>query len=383
MIYLPYLKEEHIMKFKQGLAILMCTLLLFGCTKKEEPPTKDVSDIMEVSNMKFKVEDTTFYLYQPMNEVLDKWTPDPSLNVSTIPANDQSSFNLFNKADSTKKIFVTAYNPESNEQSVENCIIMYIAFDEFTKNIQQYELPQNFKLHESKEEDVFQTFGIPMSYQQTAARHTYLYQSSMDYHQTEQLKVDFDQGILIGMELRGTPEDMEKKTNTFLTETVLKRALIPFSPIKDKSTELSKGIMVIEGNKIAANTPLTTLLHDGWTCDWASAHINNGITTVSLKKNDAHYTMDVSGEFQKIEDVTDKNIILSVDFDANATVEFPENLTVTSSAEKILEVYGAPTQLIYTDQNTGCSYIFDDGLELHLTFDLENHLTYTSLRYPK
>ena len=63
------------MKFRQGLAILLCTLLLFGCTKKTETVTNDVSDIMEVSNMKIKVEDTSFYLYQPMHEVLDKWTP--------------------------------------------------------------------------------------------------------------------------------------------------------------------------------------------------------------------------------------------------------------------------------------------------------------------
>lgn len=278
---------------------------------------------------------------------------------------------------------MTAYNPESSEQSIDKCNIIYISFDEFTKNISHYELPQNFKLKESKEEDVFHLFGIPMSYQQTAARHTYLYHSAMDFANTEELKLDFDQGILIGMELRGIPNDMEKQTNTFLTETVLKRALIPFSPTKDKSTELSKGIIIIEGKKVAANTSLMTLLDDGWTCDWTSAHIDNGITTVSLKKNDAHYTMDVSGEFQKIDDVTDKNIILSIDFDAHATVTLPENLNTASSAEKILEVYGAPTQLIYTDQNTGCSYIFDDGLELHLTFDLENHLTYTSLRFPK
>ena len=79
-----------------------------------------------------------------MNKVLDKWTPDPSLNITKIQAKDQSSFNLFYKADSEKKIFVTAYNPESSEQSVENCIILYISFDEFTKNINNYELPQKF-----------------------------------------------------------------------------------------------------------------------------------------------------------------------------------------------------------------------------------------------
>lgn len=371
------------MKFKQGLAILMCTLLLFGCTKKEETMTDEVSDIMEVSNMKIKVEDTTFYLYQPMDKVLDKWTPDPSLNITTIQAKDQSSFNLFYKAAPEKKIFVTAYNPESSEQSVENCIILYISFDEFTKNINNYQLPQNFKLNESKEENIFHTFGIPMSYQQTATRRTYLYHSSMDFTNTEQLKLEFDQGLLLGMELRGTPEGMKQKTNTFLTEKVLKRALIPFSPTKDKSTELSKGILVIEDKKISANTSLKMLLDDGWSCDWTSAHINNGITTVSLKKNDAHYTMDVSGEFQKIEDVTDKNIIQTIDFDAHAHVQFPENLTSKSNAAEFLETYGAPTRMIYTQQNAGCGYMFDDGLEVHLTFDPENHLTYTSIRYPK
>ena len=52
------------MKFKQGLAILMCTLLLFGCTKKKNM-TDEVSDSLEFQIMKIKVEDTTFYLYQP------------------------------------------------------------------------------------------------------------------------------------------------------------------------------------------------------------------------------------------------------------------------------------------------------------------------------
>lgn len=278
---------------------------------------------------------------------------------------------------------MTAYNPESSEQSVENCVILNISFDEFTKNINHYKLPQNFKLNESKEEDVFHIFGSPMSYEQTATHHTYLYHSSMDFSNTEQLKLDFDKGILIGMELRGTPDGMKKETNTFLTETVLKRALIPYSPTKEKSSELCKGIFTIEGKKITSNTSLTTLLDDSWTCDWASAHINNGITTVSLKKNEVHYTMDISGEFQKMEDVTDKNIISTIDFDAHANVIFPENLTTKSSADKFLETYGAPTQMIYTKQNTGCAYIFNDGLEVHLTFDQENKLTYTSLRYPK
>ena len=149
------------------------------------------------------------------------------------------------------------------------------------------------------------------------------------------------------------------------------------------STELSKGILVIENKKISANTSLKILLDDGWSCDWTSAHINNGITTVSLKKNDAHYTMDVSGDFQEIEDVTDKIIIQTIDFDAHAHIQFPDNLTSKSNAAEFLETYGAPTRMIYTQQNAGCGYMFDDGLEVHLTFDPENHLTYTSIRYPK
>ena len=53
-------------------------------------------------------------------------------------------------------------------------------------------------------------------------------------------------GLLLGMELRGTTKkDMKQKQTPSLTEKVLKRALIPFSPTKDKSTELSKGILVI------------------------------------------------------------------------------------------------------------------------------------------
>lgn len=363
--------------------ILCSCLLLAGCGSHQEStnntnkPSSNTNDL-SISNVKIQLEGTDFYLYQPTKDVLDEWKPEKT--VDKIRAGKYKELYLVNKKNDQAKISVRVYNKEIKDCSLEDTLITEIYTGVYSGSNETFRLPNDIKLKVSSEEDVCKALGYPLIYTQEKQDPVFIYKTAFKDNKAEIMTIEFKDHHLNGLTLHATGTNRDEPEKSFHTQTLTGIDTVAYAFHKSLSPSLSEGIFTLEGVTIKKNTPILTLMDQGWTTEWLSQHLDS--TTIPLKKGEQKYMIDVKGVVNDVKDITKDQVITSVDFDESSNIILPDNISVGAELKDVLDTYGTPCYLSYTDdQEVYVKYQSDQGILYHLSFDKNNKLHHGIITY--
>lgn len=371
------------MKLKQHLMILCSCLLLAGCGSSQDstPNTSKPSsnaDNLSISNVKIQLEGTDFYLYQPTKEVLKDWEPEKP--VENLRTGKYKALYLINKKNDQARISVRVYNKEIEDCSLEDTIITEIYTGVYSRSNETFHLPKDVRLNVSSEEDVCKAIGYPLIYTQEEKDPVFIYKTAFEDNKAETMTIEFKDHRLDGITLHATGTNRDQPEKSFDPKSLTGMDPVAFSLNKPISSSLSEGILELEGIKIQKNTPIKTLIDQGWTTDWLSQHLDS--TTIPLTKDKEKYMIDVKGVVNDIKDLTKEHVITSIDFNETSNIILPENITLGAEISDVINHYGTPFYLSYTDdQEVYVKYQCDNGMIYHLSFDKNKKLVHGIVSY--
>ena len=371
------------MKLKQHVMILCSCLLLFGCGSNQESPSNtnkpssNTSDL-SISNVKIQLEGTDFYLYQPTKEVLDDWTPEKP--VGNIHTGKYKELYLINKKNDQARISVRVYNKEIEDCTLEDSIITEIYTGVYSRSNETFRLPNDIKLKVSNEEDVCKALGYPLTYTQEKKDPIFIYKTAFKDTKAEIMTLKFKDHCLDGLTLHATGTNRDEPVKSFDTKTLTGIEPVAYAFQKPLSPSLAEGIFTLEGVTIKKDTPILTLIDQGWTTEWLSQHLDS--TTIPLTTNNKKYMIDVKGVVEDVKDITKDQMITSVDFNETSDIVLPDNISVGAELKDVLDTYGTPYYLGYTDdEEVYVKYQCDNGIIYHLSFDKNNKLHHGIVNY--
>lgn len=361
--------------------ILCSCLLLFGCGSNESTTNNKQSshmDDLSISNVKIQLEGTDFYLYQPTKDVLDDWTPDKP--VGNIHSGKYKAVLLINKKNNQARINVRVYNKELEDCSLEDTIITEIYTGNYSRSNETFQLPNGVKLKVSSEDDICKALGFPLIYTQEKKDPVFIYKTAFKDNKAEIMTIEFKDHRLDGITLHATGTNRDEPEKSFNPKVLTGIDTVGFSFNKPLSPSLAEGIFTLEGVTIKKDTPILTLIDQGWTSEWLSQHLDS--TTIPLTTNNEKYMIDVKGVVEDVKDITKEQIITSVDFNETSHIVLPDNISVGAELKDVLDTYGTPYYLSYTDdQEIYVKYQCDNGIIYHLSFDKNNKLHHGIINY--